>query len=55
MPIQINELIIRANVVEGKETAPQEASAAPGGLNREEIIKECVAHVLEVINKKLER
>ncbi len=55
MPVQINELIIRANVVEEQNAGPVEKTGTSGDVNKEEIIRECVAHVLDVINKKMER
>ena len=59
MPVQINELVIRANVVEPGEKqdggAPPKPDGGAGAVNKEEIIKECAALVLEIINKKNQR
>lgn len=58
MPVQINELIIRANIVEadgkkdGGNTKVPEASPAAG---KQDIVKECVAIVMEILNKKSSR
>ena len=58
MPVQINEMIIRANIVEGdgkkdeKNNAPASTDGQPG---KEEIIKECVAIVMEILNNKNKR
>lgn len=54
MPVQINEMIIRANVQEPQENAA-EKKPAPDSANKEEIIKECVEAVLEVLKHKNER
>ena len=57
MPVQINELIIRANVVEGDEKKAENnapASTKDGG-GKEDIVKECVAIVMEILKNKLER
>jgi hypothetical protein len=57
MPVQINELVIRANIVEGDEKGKEtEAKAgAKSDLNKDEIIKECAELVLEVLRNKSER
>ena len=55
MPVQINEMIIRANIVEA-DTGDQAQKAAPGGdMDKEQIIKECVAKVMELLNRQTER
>ena len=54
MPVQINEMIIRANITEAKEkekSAPEPSRAT----NNEEIIKECVEKVMELLNSKHSR
>jgi hypothetical protein len=58
MPVEILEIIVRANVQE-QGTA---ASAAPGdnvheedNFNRQQIIEECVEQVLEILHRKEER
>jgi len=57
MPIQINEMIIRANIVEpdekGKKT--EEKSSDSAGVNKEEIITECAELVIEILNRKNQR
>jgi len=57
MPVQINELIIRANVVEsdekGKDT--EKKSSDSGETNTGAIVKECVELVMEIINNKNQR
>ena len=58
MPVQINELIIRANVVEdgGKKTdsVPQK-DAAVDHQGKNDIVKECVAMVMEILKNKTTR
>ena len=59
MPVQINELVIRANIVqedhsEGAAKAPAAANDTVK-LNKDEIIRECAAVVLEIINNKNQR
>lgn len=57
MPVQINELVIRANIVEGdeKSKASDAKPAAQEDVNKDEIIKECAELVLEVLRNKSER
>jgi len=58
MPVQINELIIRANIVEGdgkKEGGNSPAPAASPAAGKEDIVKECVAIVMEILNNKSQR
>lgn len=56
MPVQINELVIRANVVEPEakgKPAPESNSA--GDLNKADIVQECVDLVMEILSNKKER
>ena len=56
MPVQINEMVIRANIVESVENANQAPpSTPPPGENIAEIVKECVELVLEILNNKNQR
>ncbi len=56
MPIQINEMIIRANIVEGEGKKTESPSGTTStGENKDEIVKECVAMVLEILNNKNQR
>lgn len=58
MPVQINELIIRANVVEdgGKKTGNAPAGDAAGDQQgKSDIVKECVAIVMEILQNKTTR
>jgi len=53
MPIQVNEIVIRA-VVAGPESSDK-ANAAPAQFDREVLIAECVEQVLEILKEKAER
>ena len=61
MPVQINELVIRANVLETDnrerqtETETHTHTAERGQVNKSEIIKECAELVMEMINNKNQR
>ena len=57
MPVQINELIIRANIVEPGEKAkqPDPKSQASAGTDKADIVKECVELVLEILHNKNQR
>ncbi len=54
MPVQINELIIRAHVKEPDE-APKSNNAAVGKEAKEEIIKECIERIMELLHQQNER
>lgn len=55
MPVQINEMIIRANIIEpGNKPAP-DAKPAEGEGNKDEIIRECTEIILEILRNKHER
>ena len=55
MPIHINEMIIRANIVEPGDKPTEAKTAATAELDRDEIIRECVAIVMEMVNSKKQR
>ena len=59
MPVQINEMVIRANILEndekGKQVDNKEHASETGAINKNEIIKECADLILEIINKKNQR
>jgi phenylpyruvate tautomerase PptA (4-oxalocrotonate tautomerase family) len=53
MPVQINELIIRANIV---EPAVNTANAVNGSsTGKDEIIKECTEIILDILKTNAER
>ncbi len=53
MPIEINELVIRAISDDSPETS--ETSVAQGSLSEEEIVKACVKQVIQILKKQKER
>jgi Family of unknown function (DUF5908) len=60
MPVQINEMVIRAHVREAEEKGNAAASAGSAGsaadpADRDAIVKECVDIILELLNRKNER
>ncbi|MCB0575936.1 MAG: hypothetical protein KDC61_15375 [Saprospiraceae bacterium] len=58
MPVHINEIVIRANLVEPtKEAKPSEGKPQKLGdvLNRDQLISEAVAQVLQILRMKKER
>ncbi len=55
MPVQINEIVIRANVVESAEKNTNAQPASPVTVDKDEIIKECAEIVLEILKAKTER
>lgn len=55
MPVQINELVIRAHIREPdiqKQEAPTTAVETP---QKEEIIRECLERVMELLQSQKER
>ena len=54
MPIVIRELVVRATVSERQ--VPDSSASSDGENNsREELIKECVEQVVEILKQKTER
>ncbi|WP_201301073.1 DUF5908 family protein [Sunxiuqinia indica] len=54
MPVVIRELVIRANVTENPQ-GESAFSSAESQSSKEEIIKECVEQVMEILKQKTER
>ena len=54
MPIVINEIEISMEVATGNNT-PGNTAVGNDALQRQEIIKECVEKIMEIINQKNER
>jgi hypothetical protein len=57
MPVEIRELVIRAEV-EPKQGQGQSQGAGQspgGGSDREELVRDCVEQVMEIIRQKEER
>lgn len=55
MPVQINEMIIRANILEAGKKETEVKEQGSGNVNKDEIIRECTELIMEMINKKNER
>lgn len=56
MPVQINEMIIRANIVDpGNKPTPGGPTADEALGNKDEIIRECTEIILEILRNKHER
>lgn len=58
MPVEILEIVVRANVQEqenGAVAAPASGNAADSGTERQQLIEECVYQVLEIIRHQTER
>jgi hypothetical protein len=55
MPVQINEIIIRANIMEQPEKIQAPGTGTDNNLIKDEIIKECTEQVLEILKAKTER
>lgn len=56
MPVQINEMIIRANIQEPHEQkAAVQKSGDSSSASKEEIIKECTEIILEILRNKNEK
>jgi hypothetical protein len=53
MAIVINEIEVNVEVTNGGATSASSTST-PGG-SKEEIIRECIEKVMEIINQKIER
>ncbi len=54
MPIEIKELIIRANIVDSNNTK-SESKIEVDSEEKQEIIAACVAQVLKILERKQER
>lgn len=54
MPIIINEIEVSVDVT-GTNAAAAPAGTPPAGLNKEEIVRECVERVMEILAQKKER
>ena len=55
MPVQINEMIIRANIMEADKKEAEVKDHVSANVNKDEIIKECTELILEILGKKNER
>jgi hypothetical protein len=55
MPIEIRELVIRAEIVPRQGEGQQAGQGAAGTSDREKLIRDCVEQVMEMIRQKEER
>lgn len=57
MPVQINEMVVKANVVESdkQQTGAKGAQPQSSAVDKEEIIRECTEKILEILKSKNER
>lgn len=58
MPLEINELLVRVEVAEGRparDSATQGPAAQPESRQKDELIAECVEQVLEILRRREER
>lgn len=55
MPVEIRELVIRAEV-DSRQDQRQESGQSPvGASDREQLVRDCVEQVMEIIRQKEER
>ncbi len=55
MPIEIRELVIKATIGEPAEKEKERDTASASGLNREQIIADCVGQVMDILRAQKER
>jgi hypothetical protein len=55
MPIEIREVIIKAQVHDGPEQGTESVSDTAPGQDREDMIRECVEQVLRILDDKKAR
>ncbi len=55
MPVQINELVIRAHIKEAGDQKADMPSSTTEPAEKEEIIKECLERVMELLQEQKER
>jgi hypothetical protein len=56
MPVQINEMVIRATIAEpDTQAAVKEEDKGSSSIDKDEMIKECAELVMEMLLKKFER
>ena len=55
MPVHINEVVIRANVIEPREQTEKSVAMEATGIDREALIRECTEIILDILNRKTER
>jgi len=55
MPVEIRELVIRAEVNPGQDGAGQAGAGTGDASDRERLVRDCVEQVMELIRQKEER
>jgi len=55
MPVQINEMIIRANILEPNDKPLNGTKPTDSNVSKDEIIRECTEIILEILKNKKER
>ena len=55
MPVQINEMVVRANINEPGEKKQQGAAAPAPIVNKDELVRECTEIIMELLKSKTER
>ena len=55
MPVQINELVVRAHIKEPGDQKSEAQASAGESPEKEEIIKECIERVMELLHAQKER
>lgn len=55
MPVEIRELVIRAEVGPRQGETQQSAEDAGAGSQREQLVRDCVEQVMEIIRQREER
>jgi hypothetical protein len=55
MAVHINEIVIRANIVDAVEKGATGKPSPKAAIDKEEIIKECTEIILEILKTKTER
>ena len=61
MPIEIKELVVKATIVESNrerasvQETSSSATSTTEGLNKQQLVEECVEQVLSILERKKER
>lgn len=55
MPVEIKELVIKAEFGSPRDHARAVETSGPSAMDQDELIQECVRQVLEVLDRKRER
>ena len=55
MPVEIRELVIRAEVDSRQSGSPQSGPRGESASDREQLVRDCVDQVMEIIRQREER